>query len=709
MTAPLRVTVVAGAGVLGGAELWLLALLRATDRVAVKAVVLAEGPFADELTRLGVPVEVLPAGRRPVDLARAVRRLAYRLRGDRPEIVLANGVKAAVVAAPAAILAGVRCVWAKHDHSFDGRLATLLARLVDGVVATSPTLATASGRPDAVVVPPPRPARPPLPRAAARAVLARSGVSASDHRPVFALVGRLVRYKGLEDAMRALARPGGEGWRVAVIGPTDPAEPGEAERLRRLAVDEGIADRVVFTGPVPDAASLLTGVDAVGVLTKSAGSGPDREGFGTVATEAMLAGVPVVATSDGPVVERLAGRAGLGVPPGDPVAVGTALGWLADPRRRAAMGAAGTELAADHPDAAACAGMLVRELTRVACRPGAGRCDGPPISVVTTVLNESDAVHRLLRRLVGQLTHPDDEVVVVDGGSRDGTVARVRAWAARDHRVRLLVEPGAGISAGRNAGVRAARNALVACTDAGCDPVPGWLAAFRSAAAVDGPARLFTGVYRVTARGPVQAASAAVGYPDPTELRHPSVLVRGYGRLLGRSFDPTLPTGRSMAFGVSVWRAAGGFPEHLATGEDVLFGRAAVAAGVTATMVADAEVLWAQRPSLWATARMYHRYGEGSGRSRDRRLLGRDLARLAAYTVGVPLLWYGGQPARCAVVVAALAYLSLPLARALRRRGGDPGVIPRLAAAAAVPVVAAVRDLAKVTGALRGLWAGRRR
>ena len=759
MTGKLRVTVVSGAGVLGGAELWLLAILRATDRLAVDVIVLGKGPFVDELAQLGVPVSVLATGRRPGEIAHTVRRLACRLKTSRPDIVLGNGVKAAALAAPAAKLAGVRCVWAKHDHSFDGRpTGALVARLVDGVVVASPTLAAPSGRPHAVVVPPPRAARPPLSREAARAVLARSGVDGDDARPVLAVVGRLVRYKGVEDAVRALAYPGGAGWRLAIIGDADPAESGEGQRLRGLALAEGVADRVVFTGPLREAASLLSGVDAVGVLTKPTGRGPDREGFGCVATEAMLAGVPVVATSGGPVVDRLADRAGLGVPPGNPAAVAAALGLLADPGRRRAMGAAGRELSAGHPDAATCAELLVAELARIACRPGAGRHEGPPITVITTVLDEADAVDRLLHRLVRQLTQPGDEIVVVDGGSRDATAARVRAWADRDPRVRLIVSPGAGISAGRNAAVRAARNTLIACTDAGCDPLPGWLAAFRQAAgeghtsdrqARSRPGRLFTGVYRVAAQEPLQAASAAVGYPDPGELRHPSLLVRAYGRLLGRCFDASRPTGRSMAFDVSVWRAAGGFPEHLQTGEDVLFGQAAVARGATATLVSDAEVVWTQRARLRDTARMYHRYGEGSGRSRDARLLGRDLGRLAAYTVGGALAMRGGRLGRGAVVAGAAVYLSLPLARVLRGtvhigrpvpqtppvrpyRTVPPGrtarpdraVSPdrtappdapgvrvlagRVVAVSAVPLIAVVRDLAKATGALRGLWAGRR-
>ena len=318
--------------------------------------------------------------------------------------------------------------------------------------------------------------------------------------------------------------------------------------------------------------------------------------------------------------------------------------------------------------------------------------------------------YRLLSQLVGQLAHPDDEVVVVDGGSRDATATRVKEWSVREPRIRLIIEPGAGISAGRNAGVRACRNTFVACIDAGCDPAAGWLAAFRAAAADWGTDQLFTGVYRAVSRGPMQAALAAVGYPDPAELRHPSLLSRGYGRFLGRSFDAAMPTGRSVAFEVAVWRLAGGFPEELRTAEDVLFGRRVVAAGAPATLVADAEVSWEQRGSLRATARMYYRYGQGSGRSRDLRLLRRDSLRLAAY-LAVPLMaWLGGWLGWLAVAVGAAAYLSLPVVRVLRagRSARPRRYATALTAATLLPVVAAVRDLAKVAGAVQGLLPRRR-
>ena len=90
----------------------------------------------------------------------------------------------------------------------------------------------------------------------------------------------------------------------------------------------------------------------------------------------------------------------------------------------------------------------------------------PAVSVVATVLDERDAVDRLVEGITAQLRE-QDELVVVDGDSRDGTYERLLEHARRDSRVRVLSAPASNIAAGRNVAVRAARHELIACTDAG--------------------------------------------------------------------------------------------------------------------------------------------------------------------------------------------------------------------------------------------------
>ncbi len=111
----------------------------------------------------------------------------------------------------------------------------------------------------------------------------------------------------------------------------------------------------------------------------------------------------------------------------------------------------------------------------------------------------------------------------------------------------------------------------------------------------------------------------------------------------------------------------------------------------------DADVEWEQHPTLRATARMYAKYGVGDVRTGDRQLVARDLARAVAYLGGPVLVLVGGKGGRLAAGIGSAAYLSLPLIRAAR--SGGPRVI------ALVPLVLAVKDLAKCGGCIRGLLA----
>jgi glycosyltransferase involved in cell wall biosynthesis len=150
---------------------------------------------------------------------------------------------------------------------------------------------------------------------------------------------RLVERKGIADAVRALARiPDAElhvagGPDVRALG----ADP-EAARLRALAAELGVAERLVLRGRV--------GREGMPRLLRSADlvvCPPWYEPFGIVPVEAMACGVPVVATAVGGQIDSVVhGLTGLHVPPHDPTALADAIATLLeDPGRRAEYGRAG--------------------------------------------------------------------------------------------------------------------------------------------------------------------------------------------------------------------------------------------------------------------------------------------------------------------------------------------------------------------------------
>jgi len=153
-------------------------------------------------------------------------------------------------------------------------------------------------------------------------------------RPVVGCIGRLDREKAHDTLLRALAELDAS---AVVVG-----DGAERERLARLAEELGIAERVRFTGWSDDPRRLLSSFTVFCLPSR-----PGTESFPLTVLEAMLAGLPVVATTVGSVGEAvLDGETGLLVPPDDPAALAAALRrLLGDPELAMSMGRRGREVA----------------------------------------------------------------------------------------------------------------------------------------------------------------------------------------------------------------------------------------------------------------------------------------------------------------------------------------------------------------------------
>jgi D-inositol-3-phosphate glycosyltransferase len=165
--------------------------------------------------------------------------------------------------------------------------------------------------------------------------------SSARHRLL--VVSRLVERKGIGDAVLALAQVP-EAELVVAGGPpaAELASDPEARRLTALAERAGVADRVRLLGRVGrgELPALYRSADLVVNV-------PWYEPFGIVPLEAMACGVPVVASAVGGLVDSVVdGVTGAHVPPRRPRLLAAAVAeLLADPGRRAALGAAGARRA----------------------------------------------------------------------------------------------------------------------------------------------------------------------------------------------------------------------------------------------------------------------------------------------------------------------------------------------------------------------------
>ena len=158
-------------------------------------------------------------------------------------------------------------------------------------------------------------------------------------------LGRLVERKGIDTVIRALSRLTGaarQKARLYIVGgnsdaPNELATP-EIGRLRRVALDEGVASSVTFVG--------RRGRDQLQWYYSAADAfvtTPWYEPFGITAIEAMACGTPTIGARVGGIQHSIVdGETGWLVPPKDPDALAARLMWLYEhPKAAAKAGQAG--------------------------------------------------------------------------------------------------------------------------------------------------------------------------------------------------------------------------------------------------------------------------------------------------------------------------------------------------------------------------------
>lgn len=169
-------------------------------------------------------------------------------------------------------------------------------------------------------------------------------------------LGRLHPVKGYEVLIDALARMPAPAvpYQVCIAG-----EGGQREALAACAAAAGLAN-VEFVGFADDPRAFLAGCHLYVQPSRS-------EGLCIAAHEAMLSGLPVVASRVGELANTVTAEVGALVPPGDADALSRALaGLLAEPGQLAAIGAAARARVIDRfgPDTFRATGLAILERMR---------------------------------------------------------------------------------------------------------------------------------------------------------------------------------------------------------------------------------------------------------------------------------------------------------------------------------------------------------
>ena len=326
-------------------------------------------------------------------------------------------------------------------------------------------------------------------------------------------------------------------------------------------------------------------------------------------------------------------------------------------------------------------------------------------SVIVTVKNEGESIHRLLDSLAAQ-TRPPDEVVICDGGSTDGTLAMLSADAKGARLpLQVIVRPGANISQGRNAAIAQATGEVIASTDAGVELSPEWLqervAPFErghvepcpcappgAGGLASKPAQASTpwvvaGFFVPDVRTAFEVAMGATVLPQPDEI-------------LPEKF---LPSSRSVAFRKQAWQAVGGYPEWLDYCEDLVFDLALRDRFGPFVFAPKAMAHFSPRANLRAFFRQYYLYARGDGKADLFRR--RHAIRYITYLVVAPAILLAGlalSPWWWTLFLAGAAGYTYRPYRHLARMWGTLSAAEKVQAALLVPVIRVTGDVAKMLG-----------
>lgn len=170
-------------------------------------------------------------------------------------------------------------------------------------------------------------------------------------------------------------------------------------------------------------------------------------------------------------------------------------------------------------------------------------------TLITTVLNEEASIASFLESVRRQTKMPE-EIIIVDGGSTDSTVDKVKSLKFK------IINRKGNRSVGRNEAIKRSAGNIIAITDAGCVLDKDWLKNI-TAPFASSKVDVVAGYYKA------KADSVFKKSLTPYVLIMPDKI----------DSDNFFPATRSMAIKKSIWKKAGKFDEKFSHNEDYVFAK----------------------------------------------------------------------------------------------------------------------------------------
>ncbi len=313
------------------------------------------------------------------------------------------------------------------------------------------------------------------------------------------------------------------------------------------------------------------------------------------------------------------------------------------------------------------------------------------LSLIITVKNEKENLPKWLESIVRQTKQPD-EIIIVDGGSDDGSWEWLQTTASPS--VKIFQKKG-NIASGRNYAISRALGEIIAVTDAGCVYQQNWLQELLA------PLEKKQAKFTSTAFYPwlenqdklLFYLLAAATIPAQKEFK-----------------KDWLPSSRSTAFLKELWQSAGGYPEWLPYCEDIIFDFKLIKNGFKPFLIREPLVAWRPRPTLRAYFRQLYNYTRSDGHGKL--FYGRQFIRYGAYIGLVVLLILATQNSLWWLWLLGLSGVvyMLKFWRRFWQFSNSKKIPARLAGLIAMPFIIVWGDLAKMAGWLTGVgerWSGK--
>ncbi len=180
------------------------------------------------------------------------------------------------------------------------------------------------------------------------------------------------------------------------------------------------------------------------------------------------------------------------------------------------------------------------------------------VSLVTTVLNDREGCAAFFSQMEAQ-TYLPDEIVIVDGGSKDGTWEFLQNYQPnKPYSLRVLQDVGCNVARGRNLAIAQAQHEIIVSTDIGCMWEPQWLEELARPLLKDKQLDAVMGSWQVRWED-LKSDWAKVEY---ALLDGPKLIAT----------PKSHASSRAIAYRKSLWEKIGGYPEDLTlAGDDMLF------------------------------------------------------------------------------------------------------------------------------------------